>query len=119
MDVTNDKSYNEWYQMTDAALLKRIGHFVRHHRLNQNISQDEASTQAGISRSTLSLLERGEKVTLGTLLQVLRVLDLLHVMDVFEVQNEISPVAYAKAQKKIRKRSSGTSQVNEPEDLGW
>jgi DNA-binding Xre family transcriptional regulator len=49
------------------------------------------SHEAGISRSTLSLLERGETVTLATLLQVLRVLDQLQMMDAFVVEPRISP----------------------------
>ena len=46
---------------------------------------------AGISRSTLSLLERGETVTLSTLIQVLRVLGQLNIMQAFTVQQNISP----------------------------
>lgn len=91
--------------MTDKALVATIGAFVKHHRLNQNRSQNEVATAAGISRSTLSLLERGEKITLGNLVKVLRILDLLYVMDVFEVSDEISPVEYARLKKKKRLRA--------------
>lgn len=38
-------------------------------------------------------------------MQVLRVLDLLHIMDVFKVKNEISPIEYAKLQKNKRQRA--------------
>ena len=79
----NDKSFKEWASMSDKALAEYIGAFVRHHRMEQNITQDELSAAAGISRSTLSLLERGETVTVTTLLQVLRVLDQLQVLSVF------------------------------------
>ena len=91
--------------MSDKALIETIGAFVKHHRLNQNKTQDEISDAAGISRSTLSLLERGETVTISTLIQVLRVLDLLYIMEVFQVKNEISPIEYARLQKKKRKRA--------------
>jgi transcriptional regulator with XRE-family HTH domain len=63
------------------------------------------ASAAGISRSTLSLLERGEKVALSSLIKVLRVLDLLYIMDVFKVKDEISPIQYAKLLKKKRKRA--------------
>ena len=66
----NDFSYIDWYSMTDKALMETIGNFVKHHRLNQNKSQSDVAISAGISRSTLSLLERGEKVTLASLIQV-------------------------------------------------
>lgn len=98
-------------------MLADIGRFVQQHRLNQNRSQEDVATAAGISRSTLSLLERGEVVRLDTFIQVLRVLDLLHVLSVFEVEEQISPVAYAKMKKDQRQRASG-NQVNEP-PLEW
>jgi len=98
-------SYINWLSMSDKALTEIIGNFIKHHRLNQNKTQDKVSAEAGISRSTLSLLERGETVSLSTLIQVLRVLDLLYIMDVFQVKNEISPIEYAKLQKNKRKRT--------------
>ena len=117
----NDFSSNlDWFYMTDKRLIETIGQFIQHHRVQQNRSQSAVAEDAGISRSTLSLLERGEKVALITLIRVLRVLDLLHVMDVFKVEQEISPVAYAQLQKKKRQRArskGNDSQVNE--DLGW
>lgn len=117
----NDKSYTKWQSMSDKALLENIGRFVQHHRLNQNKSQSEVAEAAGMSRSTLSLLERGEKVRIDSLIQVLRVLDLLYIMDVFQVQEQISPIAYAKLKKKQRKHASpkkGNSKEDK-EDLGW
>lgn len=101
----NDISYTDWTSMSDKALMETIGIFVRHHRLNQNKSQNDVSRAANISRSTLSLLERGGRISLNSLMQVLRVLDLLHIMDVFKVKNEISPIEYAKLQKNKRQRA--------------
>lgn len=116
----NDKSYNNWSSMSDAAVMETIGNFIQTHRLNQNRSQNQVAEQAGISRSTLSLLERGEKVKLSSLIQVLRVLDLLHVMDVFRVQEQISPIEYAKLKKKQRKQASPKKiSNNNEENLGW
>lgn len=116
----NDNSYTTWNKISNKSLLELIGNFIKTHRLNQNKSQNLVANAAGISRSTLSLLERGEKVRIDSLIQTLRVLDLLYVMDVFKIQNQISPIAYAKLQKNKRKKAS-PSQVNEPNktDLGW
>jgi transcriptional regulator with XRE-family HTH domain len=102
-----DLSYKNWNSMSDNAIVQQIGAFVKHHRMEQNKTQDILANAAGISRSTLSLLERGETVTLATLIQVLRVLDVLHIMDAFEVQQTISPLALAKIEKDKRKRASG------------
>ena len=103
----SDKAYKNWYTMGDKALAEHIGAFVRYHRLEQNKTQEEMANAAGISRSTLSLLERGEAVTLASLIQVLRVSDQLQVMETFIVQENISPLALAKIEQEKRKRARG------------
>lgn len=113
-----DISYKNWLSMSDDALVKQIGVFIKHHRLEQNKTQDMIANAASISRSTLSLLERGETVTLATLIQVLRVLDQLQVMGAFEIQQSISPLALAKAEKEKRKRASNTN-TNKTETTNW
>ncbi|MDD2244832.1 MAG: helix-turn-helix transcriptional regulator [Dysgonamonadaceae bacterium] len=100
----NDISRNNWEAMTDDRILKQIGVFVKHHRMQQNKTQAVLAEDAGISRSTLSLLERGETVTVATLIRVLRVLDQLQIMDVFVITQHQSPLALAKAEKKKRQR---------------
>jgi len=114
----NDKSYKNWVSMSDKALIEEIGAFVKHHRLQQNKTQEEVSGEAGISRSTLSLLERGETVTLITLIQILRVLDQLHVMESFRVEETISPIALAKLEKKKRQRARGQN-LQDNEKSEW
>lgn len=114
----NDKAYNEWYSMSDQALATHIGAFIKHHRLEQNKTQDVLSHEAGISRSTLSLLERGESVNLATLIQVLRVLNQLQVMDAFQVHQQISPLALAKAALEKRKRARNDMSKG-PEKSDW
>lgn len=113
-----DFSYKNWLSMSDDALAKHVGKFIKHHRLEQNKTQDQVAEAAGISRSTLSLLERGETVTLASFIQVLRVLDLLHVMEAFEVKQSISPLALAKAEKEMRKRARNTT-INNTDDSNW
>ncbi len=116
-----DISFNEWSSRSDKALTAHIGAFVRHHRMGQNRTQDELATAAGISRSTLSLLERGETVTVTTLIRVLRVLDQLNIMNVFEVRETLSPLALVRLQKEKRKRAGGRSlkQEESSEGKGW
>jgi len=113
-----ENSYTDWVSMSDKALIETIGKFIQHHRLDQNKTQSDVAIAANISRSTLSLLERGEKISLNTLIQVLRVLDLLYIMDVFKVKNEISPIEYAKLQKNKRQRARNTDKKS-GDDLGW
>ena len=112
----NDISYKNYLSMSDRALSRHIGAFVRHHRLEQNRTQDELATAAGISRSTLSLLERGETVTLSTVIRVLRVLDQLNVMSAFEIKETLSPLALAKLQKKKRRRAKTNNERNDEKE---
>lgn len=116
----SDMSYTRWKEMSDKSLLEVIGRFVQSHRISQNKSQAQLAEMAGISRSTLSLLERGEKVRIDSLIQVLRVLDLLYIMDVFKFEEQISPIEYAKLKKRKRKHASAKKTDNpKNEDLGW
>jgi len=102
-----DKSFTDWLAMSDRALAEHIGAFIRHHRLQMNKTQQKLAAEAGISRSTLSLLERGETVTLSTLIQVLRILDQLQIMAAFDVHESISPILLHKLEKSKRKRARG------------
>ena len=104
----SEKSNKNWVSMSDQALAAHIGRFVKEKRIEQNKTQDALAHAAGISRSTLSLLERGDIVTLSTLLQVLRVLDQLQVLDVFTIQPLVSPMQLAKMELKKRRRVRGT-----------
>ncbi len=110
-----DHSFKNWDSMSDKALVKQIGAFITYHRIEQDKTQDALAADAGISRSTLSLLERGETVNLSTLIQVLRVLDQLKVMNAFVVQETISPLELARLEKKKRKRATGKRSVTSTE----
>lgn len=117
MNVISD---NNWYAMTDKALSETIGHYIQRERVGQNRSQTEVAKSAGISRSTLSLLERGQNVSISNFIQVLRTLELLHVMDVFKPFDEISPIAYAKMKMKTRKRTRNKNvDGNIVSEIGW
>ncbi len=116
----NDKSYIKWEAMSDNSLMEAIGNFIQSHRLRQNRTQAQVALDAGISRSTLSLLERGDKVRIDSLIQVLRVLNLLYIMDVFKIQEQISPIEYAKIKKKQRKQASPQKNITSKKvNLGW
>jgi len=113
-----DISSNNWLAMSDGTLIETIGAFVKHHRLAQNITQQQLATEAGINRSTVTQIEKGGKVTLLSLLQVLRVLNLLYIMDVFKVQEQISPLLLAKLEHNKRKRARNMDN-NKPQKSDW
>ena len=105
-----EKSYTTNYAKSDRAFLEGIGAFVRHNRQEQQFTQAELASAAGIGRSTLSLLERGESVALTTLIHVLRVLQRLDVLDGFEISPTISPLQLARESLdrplRVRKRDA-------------
>lgn len=109
-----EKSYTIWNSMSDNALIEHLGTFIKHHRIDQNKTQEEVATAAGVSRSTLSLFERGETVNINSFIQILRVLDLLHVMEAFKIEQPVSPIALAKLEQKQRERARSQPEENTP-----
>lgn len=99
----------KWNESSDAALQEMIGQFIQQSRIRQNKSQQEIADAAGINRSTLSQIENGRGGTLITLIQILRVLDQVSFLKVFQVEERPSPLYLAKMEMKKRKRSRKTN----------
>lgn len=109
-----------WIQLSDTAIVAQIGKFIKNVRLKQNITQAQLAEMAGLNRWTISQIENGESVNLASLIQILRALDVLYVLNQFEVVDEISPLEYAKLKKKQKERARNkSSKENDQEDLGW
>jgi len=105
--------------MSDDAIIKTVGNFVRHHRLEQNITQKDLALKAGINRTTLSDLELGRRCQLITLIQVLRILDKLYVFEYFEVKQKLSPIMLAEMEMKKRRKASGGSENSKRHNSDW
>ncbi len=114
-----DKNIMQINKMSDDAIIKTFGDFVRHHRLEQNITQQELATRAGINRTTLSDLELGRRCQLLTLIQVLRVLNKLYVFDSIEVKQKISPIKLAEMEMKKRQKASGNNDAGSNNKSDW
>lgn len=113
----NDLSYISSF--SDAAIIRKIGEFIKAKRIDRNLTQDEVADQAAVSRSTLSLMERGENTALANLLKVLRVLDALYVLGQFKTTEPISPLQLAKEDERKRKRASRNNNRNEKDNEEW
>ena len=114
------KTNENWVAMSDSTIINAIGKYIKHQRLEQNKTQAQLANEAGINRWTLSQIENGESITLSSLIQLLRVLDVLHLLNIFTIEEKISPVEYAKLRAKKRRRARPTSKetiLNK--DLGW
>ncbi|MBU2915959.1 helix-turn-helix domain-containing protein [Reichenbachiella agariperforans] len=109
----------DWYSMSDQAILEEIGSFIKEHRLQQNKTQGELAKEANISRSTLSLLEKGETGTVSILIQILRVLDQLHVLDKFHGTEQFSPLQLARLEQEKRQRARKSTSKEPKEESEW
>ena len=114
-----DKRDINLYRMSDDAIIHTIGDFVRHQRLQQNITQKDLADKAGINRTTLSDLELGRRCQLVTLIQVLRILNQLHVFESFEVKQQISPIKLAEMEMKKRQKASRSNEDATTKKSDW
>ena len=115
MDKTN-KSGNA---TSDDAIVDTIGAFIRYHRLEQNKTQSQLAEEAGINRSTLAEFEKGKRSNIITLIQLLRVLNLLYVMEQFKISQQISTIHLAEMEQSKRKRAAKTKQTNKKIKFYW
>jgi transcriptional regulator with XRE-family HTH domain len=115
-------SYINIQAASDTALIRTLGAFIKHHRVQQNKSQAQLAKEAGIVRSTLSLFENGENTSLMVFIQLLRALKLLHLLQQFEIEEELSPLQLAKLEyspKKTRARRKNTESKNPEPKSDW
>jgi transcriptional regulator with XRE-family HTH domain len=92
--------------MSDKAIIKEIGRRVKRKRLERNLTQQEIADIAGISRPTVSDLERGKPFGIMTLIQIMRALDALDDVDAFLPDPGISPLQLARLRGSERQRAS-------------
>jgi len=108
----NNSYIQNWEAMSDAAIIKEIGKRLKQIRLNQNLSQEKLSLLSGIDRITISRMESGRAVTTLTLIQVLRALNKLEILNAFRQEPEISPIKLLKLQEQQRKKASSKRSDN-------
>tara|TARA_R100001369_G_scaffold22674_3_gene41371 strand:+ start:40632 stop:40979 length:348 start_codon:yes stop_codon:yes gene_type:complete len=113
------KTSIEWLAMSDNSIISVIGGYIKHQRLIQNKTQATIAEAAGINRWTLSKIENGEPISLMSLIQILRALDLLEILNIFETQTQISPLELAKLEKQKRKRASSEGNIDKQNKSEW
>ncbi len=109
------------YALTDNMILSKLGGAMKRLRLERNVSQKELAQSAGVSISSVAAMERGESVSLKTLIPLLRALNSLDMLSDFFKEQEISPITYAKQLdgQKSRKRASATKNNNDKTESEW
>ncbi|WP_317896563.1 helix-turn-helix transcriptional regulator [Aurantibacillus circumpalustris] len=114
-EITNIYSHSQ----SDSAILKTLSAYIKHHRLEQNKSQSQLALEAGINRSTLIEFEKGKHANLITFIQLLRALNLLSVLNSFQINQQISPLILAEAEMAKRKRASKTKPQPKKPKSNW
>ena len=106
--------------LTNDAIMEGIIFFINQTRLEQNKRQSELAELAGIDRTTLGQFEKGARsISLGTLIQILRALNRLDVLALFESQPTISPLKLAELEEGKRKRASKGFKQQDDTSSDW
>ena len=106
------KTNINWVEMSDTTIVKTIGAFIKQQRLKINKTQAQLATEAGVNRWTLGQIENGEAITMISLIQIMRALDILYLFEGFTIKQEISPLELAKQDQNKRQRASNNSTDN-------
>jgi transcriptional regulator with XRE-family HTH domain len=111
-----EKNIRYWHSLSDPAILGLLGKFIQEIRLQQNKTQLQVATAAGINRSTVVQIENGGKGSMISYVQILRALEQLQIFEHFEVKQQISPLQLAKLEQNKRKRASAKKedQIKKP-----
>ncbi len=106
----SEKSYNmNWFTLSDQAIIRELGEFVKETRLKLNYTQNDLAKKAGVHRVTISEFEHGTRsISLITFIELLRAVDVLDNLNVFKVRTTLSPLQMAKLEAKKRQRASKT-----------
>jgi len=96
----------DWYSMSDPAIIKELGQQLKRLRLKSNLTQQELSERSGLFRSTISEIENGRIASILSLIQILRALNQLELLNPFVAPDIVSPLMVAEQQIKLRRRAS-------------
>lgn len=92
--------------LTDDAILAELGARIAGTRLERNVSQVQLADSAGVGRSAVQAIERGEPVVVTSLIRVLRALGLADALDRLVPEPAPSPIELLKLQGRRRRRAA-------------
>lgn len=108
--------------MNDEEILKKIGAKLKELRLEKNMKQKELSEKSGLSMFSISQIETGHNTSLLSLVQVLKALNNLDMLEPFLKEREVNPemlAQFLESQQPSRKRVTSPRQYfTEEEETG-
>ncbi len=105
--------------MADQAIAAEIGRRIEQMRLERNLTQQQLADAVGLSRVSYGKLESGQ-AKLTNVIDVLRALDQLALVENFIPETTFSPIEQLKMKGRQRKRASGSRiEKHKDEPLDW
>ena len=95
---------NMWTELSDTAILKRLGARLKAYRIARGMKQQELAAESGVGVSTIAKIENGQSVALSLLVSVMRTLGLLENLDLLVPEQKTSPLELLRTQGKQAKR---------------
>lgn len=93
-----------WTEISDTAIIKKLGERIRAQRIRQVIKQEELAERSGVALSTIRRIESGQAVSLQLFISVLRTMGLLENLELLVPETKISPLQLQKLQGRKVKR---------------
>ena len=94
--------------MNDEEILKQIGVKLKELRVERNMKQKELSERSGLSMFSISQIETGHNTSILSLVQILKALDCMDMLEPFLKEKEVDPELLAKfiqsQQQPVRQR---------------
>lgn len=104
--------------LTNKEVLERIGARLKELRIAQNVKQKDLAERSGLSNFSISQMETGHNTSLQSLIQVLRALGQMEMLEPLLREREMDSEVLARfiEQQPQRKRVSRTYNISEEEE---
>ena len=93
-----------WTELSDTAILKKLGTRLKAYRISRGMKQQELALESGVGVSTVAKIENGQPVNLSLLISEMRTLGLLENLDLLVPEQKPSPLELLKMKGKQVKR---------------
>ncbi|MNI63965.1 helix-turn-helix protein [compost metagenome] len=104
---------------SDLEYLNQIGEFLKETRLELDLTQNIVAERAGVDRTTLIKAEKGDSINLMSLIQILRALGKLRVLENMKFIRQVSPIKMAELSMRKKTRASGNKPSEDKLQSDW
>ena len=87
-----------WTELSDPAILQRLGGRIRDYRIRMEMTQSELADKSDVSMGTVVRIEQGKAVSTLLLITLLRTLGVLENLETLLPELGISPIQLRKMQ---------------------